>query len=403
MALLDFNSLFNYSLAFLGLFVTCFMLLIYAQNYASVRVDPKPLRRLPGLSVIIPAYNEEETIAETVNSVLASDYPRGKLEAILVDDGSTDGTLAIMRSYEVAHPRCVKVISKKQGGKGSALNAGLAVAKGELIATLDSDSFVEPHALRRMTGFFSERTTAAVTSVLKVARPKNLLQEMQRIEYLVTVFSRRLLSYINSINVTPGPLSMFRATVFRRVGGYDEHNILEDQEIAMRIQAHHYRIESSSKAVVYTNTPESFAALLRQRIRWQRGGVRNIIKHYYLMGRRYGDFGLMIVPLSIFSIIATFMVLLLSASALLSGTNAIAYVLSYGFGALWVGLSPIHVLGALILSASVAWVYLGVSFHEDERVGIPSMIAYIFFYAPVISVFWIATALKELKGDRLSW
>lgn len=403
MSFQSFRVLVDYGLSFLGIFVTTFMLLIYLQNARSARVDPAPLKKLPRLSVIIPAHNEEDTIKQTVDSVLRSSYPKSKLEVILVDDGSTDKTLELMRTRASRHSRTVKVIAKKQGGKGSALNAGLANARGELVATLDADSYVQPTALRQMTGFFRDGTVAAVTSVLKVTRPKNLLQEMQRIEYLVTVFSRRLLSYINSINVTPGPLSMFRAGVFKRVGGYDEKNILEDQEIAMRIQAHDYRIESSSKAVVYTNTPPTFSALMRQRVRWHRGGVRNIIKHYYLMGRRYGDFGLVIVPLSVFSVFATFLVLFLALSALASGSSAFASLFSQGLSALWIGVSPTHVLGALILLASFAWVYLGVTFHEGERVPAPSLLAYTFLYAPIISIFWVATAIKELKGEKLSW
>ncbi len=402
-SLQSFRLLVDYGLSFLGIFVTTFMLLIYLQNMRAARVDPPALRKLPRLSVIIPAHNEEDTIKQTADSVLRSSYPKNKLEVILVDDGSTDKTLEFMRACASRHRRTVKVISKKRGGKGSALNAGLAKARGELVATLDADSYVQPAALRQLTGFFRDGAVAAVTSVLKVARPQNLLQEMQRIEYLVTVFSRRLLSYINSVNVTPGPLSMFRAEVFKRVGGYDENNILEDQEIAMRIQANDYRIESSSKAVVYTNTPSSFRALMRQRVRWHRGGVRNILKHYYLMGRRYGDFGLVIVPLSVFSVIATFLVLFLALSAVASGSSALSSLFSYGWSALWIGVSPTHVLGALILVASLAWVYLGVAFHERERVTAPLLLAYTFVYAPIISVFWIATAIKELKGEKLSW
>ncbi len=398
---MDPRIVFDYSLTFLGLFVTSFMILLFVQNLGRIKLDPAPLKRKPRLTVIIPAYNEEETIGQTVDSVIASDYPADKMEVILVDDGSADGTLSIMRSYSKRHPRLVKVIAKENGGKGTALNAALAVAKGDLIATLDSDSYVEPDALSKMTGFFRDGNTAAVTSVLKVAKPGNFLQQMQRVEYLVTVFSRRLLSYLNSVNVTPGPLSMFRAEVFEAVGGYDEHNILEDQEMALRIQAHNYRIESSMTAVVHTNTPQTFRALARQRIRWHRGGVRNMFKHYYLIGSRYGDFGMVIMPLGVFSILATFAVLLVVASRVLE--FGLFSGLSYGLAGVWLGVSPLYILGAFIVASSLLWAYLGVSTHEGEAISPFHLLAYSFIYAPIITLFWLFTAFKELKGEKLSW
>lgn len=399
----DVSLMVDYLLSFLGIFVTSFMLLIMVQNTTTIRVDPPPLRKLPSLSVIIPAYNEEENISQTIESVVNSDYPKDKIQVILVDDGSNDGTLSVMHAYAKRYPKLVQVISKKNGGKGTALNAGLKEAKGELISTLDSDSYVVPDAFRKMTGFFSDANVAAVTSVLKVANPKNFLQEMQRIEYLVTVFSRRLLSYLNAVNVTPGPLSMFRAEVFRKVGGYDENNILEDQEMALRIQGHNYRIESAMDSVVYTNTPDSFKALTRQRIRWNRGGVRNILKHHYLVGREYGDFGMVIMPLSIISIIATFLVLLLAVWELFSGNTIWSVIGTYGIRGLLIGVSPVHVLGAILVASSILWAYLGVSQHAGERISALKLLTYTLLYAPIITLFWIATAVKEIKGEKLSW
>lgn len=398
----DPRIVFDYVLSFLGLFIGSFMILLFVQNLHRIKVDPSPLVKLPCLSVIIPAHNEEDTISKTLNSVAQSDYPKNRMEVIVVDDGSTDATLEIMKRYAVKYS-FIKIIAKKQGGKSSALNVGIKVARGQLIATLDSDSYIKPNAFRLMTGFFRDANVAAVTSVMKVANPKGFWQEMQRVEYLLTVFGRRLLSFINSINVTPGPLSMFRREVFERVGGYDEGNILEDQEMAMRIQAHNYRIESSMNAVVWTSPPDNFRQLLHQRVRWHRGGVRNILKHYYLVSRRYGDFGLVVMPLAIFSVVATFAVLLAVGTRLLESGSAYTHFILYGLQGIWFTISPLHILGGLVLAASLLWAYMGISQHEGEKVGWFSIVAYTVIYAPLITLFWLFTAYKELKGEKLSW
>jgi len=394
----DLKTILEYGLAFLTLFATVFFLLIFLENKDRVRESPKAPKKLPSLTILIPAFNEEKTIAATIKSALAAKWPGARKNVIIIDDGSKDNTLKIAKSYA---KQGVLVLHQKNGGKGRALNHGLEHADTEMVATMDSDSYMENDALLKLVGYFRDPQVAAVTPLMKVWQPKNTLQKFQRIEYLLTVFSRKLLSFINSINVTPGPLSMFRKSVFDHVGGYDERNILEDQEMAMRIQAHQYKIESSMDAVVYTSVPESLSDLIGQRVRWHRGGIRNILKHYYLVSPIYGDFGILVMPLAIVSILALFVVFGLALYSLLSGAPNV--LIAYGVQGLVFGLTPLHVLSAIILISTIVWSYVGIRQLQGETLSAPFLALYLILYAPLITLFWIVTAFKEITREKLRW
>ncbi|MBI5036128.1 glycosyltransferase family 2 protein [Candidatus Micrarchaeota archaeon] len=395
--MITIKALLEYGLAFLTLFATIFFLIVFLENYKRVKESPKPPKKLPSITIIIPAYNEEKTIAATIRSAIEAKYASGKKKIIVVDDGSTDGTLKVAKGFS----NKVKVLHQKNGGKASALNNALGHVDTELVATLDSDSFMTKDALLKLVGYFKDGEVGAVASLMKVYEPKNLLEKFQRVEYLLTVFSRKLLSFINAINVTPGPLSVFRRSVFDKVGGYDESNILEDQEMAMRIQANQYKIASSMDAVVYTVVPKTLGALIRQRVRWHRGGIRNILKHYYLVSPKYGDFGVIVMPLAIISIFALFLVFGLAAYSLLSGSaNAL---LEYGLKSVYLGLTPLHVLSALIFIATITWTLIGLKQLKGEVLSLPFLILYLVLYAPLITLFWMVTAFRELKREKLRW
>ena len=396
--MVDVRSVFEYGLAFFTIFLTVFFLLLFFVNRGGIARSPKPPKKLPTLTILIPAYNEEETIAKTIESVLEADYAPGRKKVIVIDDGSSDGTLEVAGKYA---RKGVLVLHQANKGKAAALNYGLEHVKTELVASMDADSFIEKDALMKIVGFFSDPEVGAVTSVLKVWQPKSALEKLQRLEYLSMTFVRRLLSSINSINVTPGPLSMFRKKVFDEVGGFDVDNILEDQEIAYRIQAHNYKIESSMDAVVHTVVPASISALARQRVRWQRGGLRNIIKYHYLVGPRYGDFGMLIMPLAIFSVFVVFMVLLYIAYSAVN--NSLGDMFRYGLDALVLGVRPLNVLSLIIFLGSVVWVVIGMRQLKGEALSPFWLFTYLVVYAPLITLFWIATAVKEIKRERLKW
>jgi len=394
---MDAVMLLNYAIAFFSLFTVLFFVLLFLRYRKDL--DSKPAQKgwTPQVSIIIPAYNEEAHIAKTIGSALSLDYPREKLEVIVVDDGSTDGTLSAAREYEKDG---VMVLTQQNGGKGAALNNGLRHAKGELIATMDADSELMSGTLMELLPIFDDKEVMAVTPAIKVKPGTGkLLVELQRIEYLMILFSRKLLSFIDSVPVTPGPFSMFRAEVFGKVGMFDEHNLVEDQEICLRIQAANYKVRSSMTAIVNTDVPDNMKDLLRQRVRWQRGGLRNYWKYKFLVKPEYGDFGMFFVPLNYISIIAFFLIL----GLLINSFFAVPYYTKY----IWldsIGLSIglVTIIGALVMLSTVLWLYLSVTAF-NEKIPIQNLFLFVLFYWYLMVGYNVLTAVKEIRREPATW
>jgi len=250
------------------------------------------------VSIIVPAYNEEGIVAQSIESLKNLDYPQDKKEIIVVNDGSTDRTRGICEKIEGI---TLINLEKNSGTKAIPLNRGIAAAHGEIIACLDADSIVDKNALRRMIGFFEDPAVGAVTPTLKVYEPKNMIQKLQWLEYIFAVFLRKLMTFIDCIYVTPGPFTLYRREALDCLGGFDEKNITEDMEIALNLQKNNYRIENAVNADVYTLSPENIRGLYKQRRRWYQGLIHNSVKYRKLFfNREYGDFG-MLMPLHVLS------------------------------------------------------------------------------------------------------
>jgi len=394
---MDAVMLLNYSIAFFSLFTVLFFVLLFLRYRKDLGSKPAPRGWTPQVSIVIPAYNEEAHIAKTIESALSIDYPRDKLQVIVVDDGSKDGTLEAARGYEKDG---VMVLAQQNKGKGAALNNGLRHAKGELIATMDADSEIMGGTLRELLPMFDDKEVMAVTPAIKVKPGAGkLLVELQRIEYLMILFSRKLLSFIDSVPVTPGPFSIFRAEVFGKVGVFDEHNLVEDQEICLRIQAANYKVRSSMTAIVHTDVPDNMKDLLRQRVRWQRGGLRNYWKYRFLMKPEYGDFGMFFVPLNYISIIAFFLILGLLINSFFAAPYYMKYIWLDSFG---LGLGLVTIIGALVMLSTVLWLYLSVRAF-NEKIPIRNLFLFVLFYWYLMVGYNVLTAVKEIRREPATW
>ena len=387
----------EYLIAFFSLFSVSFFILLFLRHRNDYLKTPPGRNWQPTVSIVIPAYNEAAYIANSIRSLLTVDYPHDKLEIIVVDDGSTDDTYKIAKSFQ---DNVVKAFTKKNGGKGAALNFGIAKAKGELVATMDADSYLSPDVIKEMLPLFDEPDVMAVTPAVKVRASDSWLKELQRVEYLMILFSRKLLSFIDSVPVTPGPFSMFRAEVFRKVGGFDERNLVEDQEMALRIQAHNYRIRSSLTAAVYTEPPDNMGDLMRQRVRWQRGGFRNYWKYRYMIKPEYGDFGMYFIPLNFLSITAFFLLLRLMLNAIFFPPYYIRYVWLEAFG-LDIGLFTF--VGTFVIITSLIFLYLAVKSFKDETVKLRYFFGFLLFYWYMMICYNVLTVVKELRREPDSW
>ncbi len=254
----------------------------------------KKIKEWPGVTVIIPAYNEEKCIAKTIKSVLNLDYPKDKLKVIVVNDGSKDNTLKEAKKFE---KHGVLVLDQENQGKAAALNNGLTHVKTEYFACLDADSIVRKDTLKKMMRYFTSKRVSAVCPLMKVDNPKNLLQKLQWLEYVLYAYIKKIYALINIVHVTPGPFSIYRTEVVKNLGGFDKNSIVEDQEIAWRMQKHHYIIRQSMEGEVLTDAPATIKDLYKQRKRWYKGSLLTIWKYRdMLFNKEYGDFGMFQAP-----------------------------------------------------------------------------------------------------------
>ncbi len=262
------------------------------------------LKSYPGVTIVVPCWNEETTIEGTVESLLALDYPKEKLKFFLVDDGSTDNTWSIMQFF-AGHPQ-IEILRKENGGKHTAVNMGLKLANTPFVGCLDSDSFVDSQALKRIMTFFeNDAKTMAVCPSIIVHKPKGLIQIVQRVEYDWAVFRKKILGMLGANYVTPGPFSIFKKEVFERLGYFRKAHNTEDMEIAFRMQQNYFKIEQCEDAFVYTKVPNTVKKLYKQRLRWIYGFIMNAWDYRKIILRpKFGAFSMFSVPAGVISIIA---------------------------------------------------------------------------------------------------
>lgn len=295
----------TYGLLFVSLYFEVFLLLAFVRRRLTKK-SPVPYAlptHYPSVAIVVPLYNEERTVGATMRSLLALDYPADKLEIIAVDDGSVDDSLRVLQAFN-DDPR-VRIYSKDNGGKHSAMNYALARTSAELIGCLDADSVVAKDALLRIVPVFDNPLIGAVTPGIHVREPKTVLQHMQHVEYRLSIFNRFIFAALGSVFITPGPFSFFRSAVVRELGSWRYAHSTEDMEMALRMQTAGYQIANAPKAIVHTSTPPTIRALFRQRVRWTYGWLRNAIDYRHIIGnRKYGNLGILVLPTALISIAA---------------------------------------------------------------------------------------------------
>jgi cellulose synthase/poly-beta-1,6-N-acetylglucosamine synthase-like glycosyltransferase len=292
------------------------------------------------VSILIPAYNEERVIVESVRALLGTSYPR--FEVVVVNDGSTDATLerlsdafklvpvrrvprarletqAVRGVYASATDERVVVIDKDNGGKGDALNAGLRYARYPLFCAVDSDTMLEADALQRLVWHFqAEPDTVACGGIVRIVNgstlsgsrittvqtPRSLIVNLQIVEYLrAFLMGRTAWSRLGALLIISGAFGLFRREVVIAAGGYATDTVGEDAELVVRLHRHcreqgrRYTITFIADPVCWTEAPTSRRILRRQRDRWQRGLIEAIVRHRAMLGRRrYGRAGMFAMP-----------------------------------------------------------------------------------------------------------
>lgn len=413
---MDIHALILYASLFVSLFFEVFLLITYLEVKGEIKAEDERIAegpsRFPSVTIIVPAWNEGETLVATIDSLLGLHYPQDKLSFILVDDGSTDNTWEVMNRYK-NNPR-FSIHKKENGGKHTAVNLGLEKTTSELVGCLDADSFVSPEALKKIIPYFDDASVMAVTPSIKVHEPGNALQYIQKTEYSWSIFLRRMLSSLGALYVTPGPFSIFRKRVFDELGPYRHAHMVEDMEMAMRMQKNRYKIVNSHGAHVYTVTPSTLKGLVKQRSRWTYGFLNNAFDYREIFfNKKYGHFGMFIMPIATLS---TFTALVMVTNVLWGwGTRVSDLVSRYqavGFAGKFslpsfdwyfinTGVLPIIVVTAVGLTLLILFLSLRLAdgkfkFHRG-------ILYYLFLYTFLVPL-WLLKALFDTAFRRkVSW
>lgn len=282
---------------FISLYFLILFLMLYFLNRKNLFEIPRAKKRY-SISVLVPAFNEQDTIANTLHSIFSSDYKID--EAIVINDGSTDNTKKIVSELQKKYPN-LKLINKENSGKADSLNRGIEIAVGELVAVVDADSYTEKDSFKNLIGFFDDSSVGVATPYIIPRNREKFLEKMQVIEYNVIAFTRKLLGYVDAIYVTPGPLAVYRKSALEKVGGFDKSNITEDIEITWHLTKEGYTKKMCLLSTATTTVPDKFSSWYKQRRRWNLGGLQCISKYKNCFLKK-GMLGFFILPFFVFQL-----------------------------------------------------------------------------------------------------
>lgn len=341
----------------------------------------------PSVSVVIAAYNEEKVIVQTVQAVLASDYP--EFQVIVIDDGSSDDTSGAVKRAFGDDPRVV-CVRQPNAGKAAALTNGLALSTGEIIVALDADTLFAPTAIRSLARHFRDPKVGAVAGNVRVGNPTNILTRWQALEYITSQnFDRRAYDLLNCITVVPGAVGAWRKAAIESVGGYSDDTLAEDTDLTWRIRIGGWRVLNDSAAYAYTEVPESVKTLARQRFRWSFGTLQCLWKHRGAMFR-HGLFGWFALPsLWLYQIVFTAISPIMDATvvwALVAGN--VGHVLFYY---------------VLMLLAEMAGAALAVHMDHADRRLLPWLLLQRFVYRQVMYFVVLKSLWYAIRGAGVGW
>jgi peptidoglycan-N-acetylglucosamine deacetylase len=345
----------------------------------------------PKVSVIVPAYNEELTVTCTIENLLKSDYPL--LNIVFVDDGSKDQTFAKVKEA-FSNLDNVRILTKPNGGKASALNFGISKASGEILVCIDADTLLLPDAISKMVPFFVDPQVGAVAGNVQVGNTVNFLTNWQKMEYTTSQnFERRALDYVNAILVVPGAIGAFRKTSIDRIKGFTTDTLAEDCDLTVRLHRAGFTVRTCNEAISRTEAPETMKMFLKQRFRWTFGMMQTFWKHRDLLfSLRRPNIGWIMLPnLLIFGFIIPLLspvVDLLFIIGLFS-SHALFYALMY------------------VLYFLIDWIVSALAYRYDGRkfslLNAAMLFVQRFAYRQIFFYILIKSYLKAMKGELANW
>ncbi len=236
----------------------------------------------PKVSIVVPAHNEESSIYECLESIRSSNYPKGKIEVIVVDDGSTDNTLRIINEFKGA-----KTIRQNHLGKAEALNAGILNSSHGIVFTVDADTTLDKNCIKEIVKPFSDREMGATTGSNNAKNSDTLVAMFQNVEYNFLNLIRSSFSTVFKTSIWfSGSLACYRKTALMKIGLFKKDTMAEDQDIALELKKAGYKTLNVAQAVGYTIVPSKIKSLYKQRSRWWIGTLQSIAKNKELFSRK---------------------------------------------------------------------------------------------------------------------
>ena len=343
------------------------------------------------VTVIVPAYNEKECIANTLESLAKSTHP---IEVIVVDDGSSDGTSEIAReaarSFGMTN---VRVIRQENAGKPAALNNGVRSASYDIVVMMDGDTVFEPDTVRQLVQPFADPEVGAVAGNAKVGNRNTVIGAWQHIEYVMGFnLDRRMYDLLRCMPTIPGAIGAFRREAVLQVGGMSEDTLAEDTDITIAMHREGWRVVYQEHAKAWTEAPASLKQLWSQRYRWSYGTMQALWKHRKSLTDKgpSGRFGRVGMPLVvIFQIITPVFAPLIDVFTVYS----MIFVDFWASLAMWFA-----VLGIQLLCAAYAF-----RLDREKYRYLLMMPLQQLAYRQMMYLVLIHSSITALTGGRLRW
>lgn len=347
----------------------------------------------PFVSILVPVYNEGKVIKSVINSLFNLDYPN--YEIIVINDGSTDDTLQEIDCLRQTGEcfKQLKVFSKRNEGKACALNYGLSQATGEFIACVDGDSLINPEALRLGLRHFSDPKVGAVAGNVKAINRKRMVSTLQALEYVEGLnMPRRAQGLFGLVNIIPGPIGFFRRSVLEAVGGYSKDTFAEDCDLTLKILSQGWKVRYEPDALAWTEVPETWLDLVKQRYRWTRGIIQSIRKHKGILFNLSINFGDSLIFWQ-----------MIYEAIIWPAMNIFAHIF-FVIVALIFGFSPLIVFWWLqLLALDMMAALFCVACEKEQAKLVPYAILYRLIFILIIDIIKVFATIEEFLSLGMSW
>jgi peptidoglycan-N-acetylglucosamine deacetylase len=361
--------------------------------------------RPASVAVIIPAYNEETVICNSIRALLASRAK--KFQIMVVDDGSSDRTAEVVRST-FAHTARVSVLTKPNEGKWAALNYALARTDADIIVTLDADTLFDQAALPLLLRHFGDASVGAVAGSAVVGNRVNLITRFQALEYVTNQnLDRRALEIVNGIPVIPGAIGAWRREALLAIGGFHSDTLAEDADATVRLERAGWKVLCEPSAIARTEAPETIHAFMKQRLRWMFGTMQVAYKNRSAMWRAEPvGVGLFCLPnIIVFQFLFTLLAPLIDLVLLWTILVAIRDMAMHPNDAMPPALVTVATYWAYfqLLELAIATVAIAIDRKPGSWRLLPLLLIQRFCYRQLLCVIAVQVAIAALKGRMLGW